>query len=586
MDIRKNWFTYIFLTIFCIFMGYSLFSGILNIGNSTAYPFLWYGGVLLLMGSLWLSANTFAYGLSHLDLKQFHNKHRKLSNIIEIIIVAAVLSAGTALRLWIINNLPMQPSSDFETYYKVAELLDKGTLITEGAGICDYISQFPHVFGFPYVLSVVFKIAGASVRAGLYLNTAASLISIILAYLIARKICGNTGGYITLVLTAFWPSQILFINQLASEYVFTCLFLLSVLIVVYMLNYPVEDGKISIVLLLDISLGISIALAGAVRPMSIILLIALIICILPYGFKRSKKSKAVLFKSFVFKGWAQVLIILISYMISSQIISASVSKAIDRQLPGTSVSFGYNFMVGMNIESKGTWNEEDAKFLNDRFLETGSSGEAHKASIDVALKRIRENPFGAANLALEKYALLWKNDDYAAFWNRLFLGQQNNLTYERNSLINSITPWNNIYYLMCVFFSFMAGILLWNKKKLGAEHILILFFIGTAILHMLLESQNRYHFNILPVFAILAAVGITHIIGHYAKKASAPVTEPASVYWQETAETNHRTADEKADGYGGDNKFDMMKAIKDGHVIVTVTEEYVKEPEDGNKTEE
>lgn len=566
-------------------MGYSLFSGILNIGSSTEFPFLWYGGILLLMGALWLSANTFAYGMSHLDLKGFYHKNRILSGMLEGFIVFSVLLAGTLLRVWVINNFPMLPSSDFKTYFDIAALLSKGTLLTEGAGFCDYISQFPHVFGFPCVLSAVFRLFGISVKAGLYLNLTASLISVVLAYLIARAVCGKTGGYIALMLTAFWPSQILYINQLASEYVFTCLFLLSVLIVVYLLKVPVESGKISKMLFLNVSLGISLALAGAVRPMSIILLIAVIICILPYGLKKSRAPGAGFARKAVSRGWVHVLIIFACYAISSQAITASVSKIIDRELPGSTVSFGYNLMVGVNISSKGAWNEEDAGFFNGKFLETGSSSEAHKASIGVALSRIKENPVGVANLALEKYALLWKNDDYAADWNRLFLGQQNNLTPERNGLINRLVPWNNVYYLICVFFSFMAGILLWNRNRAGSEHILILFFIGTALLHMLLENQNRYHFNVLPVFAILAAVGLTRIIGHYAEKASIPAMEPAAGYWQETAEINHKISG-KEDGKPPENhRFDIIKAIKEGHVIVTVTEEYKKDAEKNSNGE-
>ena len=66
MEIRKNWFTYTYLTMFSICVGYTLFSGILNIGFSTPYPFLWYGGILVAMGALWLAANAFGFLLSRL----------------------------------------------------------------------------------------------------------------------------------------------------------------------------------------------------------------------------------------------------------------------------------------------------------------------------------------------------------------------------------------------------------------------------------------------------------------------------------------------------------------------------------------
>ncbi|MHB8064894.1 MAG: glycosyltransferase family 39 protein, partial [Ruminiclostridium sp.] len=459
MELRKNWFTYIYLTIFSVCMGFTLFSGILNIGLDTQYPFLWYGGIIFAMGALWLFANSFSFLLSHLDLHRLEPRNKKLGITIESIFVIAVLVVGAGLRVWVIQNMPIVPASDYKTYYDIATLLSQGNLIKDGVGLCDYISEFPHVIGYPYILSKVFGIFGVSVSVGLYFNMAISLISIFLAYRIARLICGKIGGLLALVLVAFWPSQILYINHLASEPVFTCMLLLSIWLAVYLFKYPFANGKASACLLLNIALGVSLAIGEAIRPMSIILLIAIIICILPAKIKLDEDKASVgLIKRGMSKGWLRVLVILISYLLCSQIISGSIARTIDRELPGGSVSFGYNLLVGFNIDSKGTWNEQDAKLLKDNLLKTDSAGLAHEAARDEAFKRIQKDPLGIANLAMEKYTLLWKNDDYASYWNLLFMEQQNNLIPERKVLINDLVLWNNLYYLLCVFFSTLAGI--------------------------------------------------------------------------------------------------------------------------------
>ncbi len=589
METRKNWFTYIYLTIFSICISYALFSGILNIGSSQEYPFLWYGGVIIAMGTLGLVVYALALIANRLKLNRLQLQNKSISKIIESIIVISVLAVGAFLRVWVIKNIPIEPSSDYDIYYQIANLLSQGNLLTDGVGYCDYISQFPHVIGYSYILSAVFGIFGVSVPVGLYFNLVVSLVSIFLAYRIARLISGKAGGYIALVLAAFWPSQILYINHMASEPVFTCMALFSIWLAVYLFKNPFGNGRLYFCLVLYIALGVSLAMGAAIRPMSIILLIAIVICFLPSKIKlKEDKENVGVIKKGISKGWVCVLVILIGYFLCSQIISGAITRTIDRELPGTTESFGYNLLVGVNIDTKGTWNEEDSNLRNDKFLETDSAAEAHKAARDEAFKRIKENPIGIANLAFEKYALLWNNDDYGASWNLLFLEQQDNLTADRKTLLSNSIMWNNLYYLLCLFLSLVAGISLWFRKRFGPEHILILFFIGTAILHMVLESQNRYHYNILPIFSILAAYGCVELFRYYLGKTNTynennSISEQNIVFSTEnevtaTLEQQQFSAQERSQEKN--NMFDMLAAIKEGHVIVTVSEAYTKNTED------
>lgn len=594
MKTHRNWFTYIYLTFFGICLCFSLFGAILNIGISTKYPFLWYGGILLTMGGLWLILNALAKILSRFNI--YRLKGRRLGLCLETVLITAVLIAAGAARLWIVRNLPVQPESDFKTYYEIAKLLSQGTLKSDGAGYCDYISQFPHVIGYPYVLSLFFKLFGASVATGLYVNLAAGLMSIFFVNRIARLVCGSTGGILAAALAAFWPSQILFINQMASEPLFMCLSLLCIWIAAYLFKASTEV-KDTRILLLNVLLGILLAAAGGVRPVSVILLIAILICTITYREVPDENSKPGLIKSCVSRGWIRVIFVFISFLICSQLISGATAHTIGRKLPGSTVSFGYNLMVGLNTESRGAWNEKDAKFLTDRFTETDSAQEAHKASLREALKRVREDPERIADLVFEKYTLLWANDDYGAYWNLLFLEQQHKLTVERKDFINAIAVWNNIYYIICMYLSLITGIFLWFRKNEGTEHILVLYFVGTAFLHMLLESQGRYHYNILPVFAILASAGISEIFKYYRRRekhdpayengSAVPVIEknPAAGQLDEKQENTASKAaisigEHEEEKISSDHSFDILDAIRNGHVTVTVTEAYLKESGD------
>ncbi len=65
--------------------------------------------------------------------------------------------------------------------------------------------------------------------------------------------------------------------------------------------------------------------------------------------------------------------------------------------------------------------------------------------------------------------------------------------------------------MFSVFFSAVIGLSLFRRKDVQPGQTLILLFIGTAALHMFLESQNRYHYFVLPLFAVLASIGIADI---------------------------------------------------------------------------
>lgn len=575
MEIRKNWFTYFALTVFSACMGYILFSGILALGSSMKYPFLWYGGSFVIMGTLWLIAHVFSLFVAKFKLTRFFPKQSPYGILLEGLFLLAVLSASAVARVWVINNFPMEPASDYKTYYQIATMLSQGNLLRDGVGLCDYVSYFPHVFGYSYILSLLFKITGASVSAGLYLNMVVSLLCVVFAYLIVRMLCGRAGGMIAAVLVAFWPSQILYSNFLAAEPVFACMMLFSLGLAVYLFKYPIEKGKPSRCLLLNIALGISLALASAVRPMSVILLIAVILCVLPCRIPLTKdKNEVELLRRGMYKGWFRALVIGASYFLCSFIISNGVAAAIDRELPGGTVSFGYNLLVGLNIESKGSWNDPDARLLDEKFSATGSTVEAQKACRDEAIKRLGENPVGIANLAMEKFTFLWRDDDYASHWNLLFMEQQNNLTPDRKNLINAVIPWNNIYYLFCVFFSLTIVPSFWRKEKGSPAQMLVLLFIGTVMVHMVLENQNRYHYNILPVFAILASIGMVEIYHHYARKPDTPVKQELPIPQEPSVVPPAAPA-----AVVEDKRFDMLSAIENGHVTVTVSEAYRKKEE-------
>lgn len=190
MQIKKNWFHVLTLVIFEVFAVYAVFSSIIHIADSKIYRFLWYGGLITILTLAMVFVHILSWLSARLNfLRIWSNlKHHRQN---ERIVVALVILISASIRLWVIANLPIAPSSDYQTYYQVADLLSKGLL--SSSGYSGYIAQFPHVIGYPFILSLIFRITGPSVMAGLYLNLVASLISVYLTYRIARTLTGRLG---------------------------------------------------------------------------------------------------------------------------------------------------------------------------------------------------------------------------------------------------------------------------------------------------------------------------------------------------------------------------------------------------------
>ena len=187
------------------------------------------------------------------------------------------------------------------------------------------------------------------------------------------------------------------------------------------------------------------------------------------------------------------MLIIIPYLIVSSFITTNIEATINKELPSASTSFGYNLLVGLNAESKGGWNDEDAKLLYDSMEATGSATQAHITCRDLALIRLTSYPQKIFNLLIEKYELLWGNDDYGSTWNIAFLQEQGELTQARSDFLYNSRDYNNIIYLSTIFFSLIALIYL-MKKEGSYVYILILIYLGTAGMHLFVESQNRYHY--------------------------------------------------------------------------------------------
>ncbi len=586
MQPKKNAFSYFVIILYLIGILYILVCGVSSLGEGQEYPLLLQGIFFVCLIGLWLLFNGTAAIAARLQLEDLFRKRKKFFRVAEAIIVLAVLVLSYYIRVEYVIHMPMEPESDYKTYYEVADLLKRGLLTEEGAGYCDYIAMFPHVIGYPYVLSIVFRIFGTSVFVAQNFNIILAVGTIFLTYRIGKMVGGSLVGMAGLFLTAFWPSQIIYVNMVASEYLFSFLLILCIYLFVKTLRKCTADMKHpALGVMLHILLGILLAFCACIRPMALILLITIVLCLFfqKIHIPPRKPIDQPVSLIILSKGWMRCLIVILCYVCVSKFCSMGIEYIIEKEPASGTTSFGYNLLVGLNVESEGGWNQEDADYLYDALERTGSGTEAHLACLDLALQRLERDPRSILDLFLYKYKVLWANDDYGSTWNILFMDQQGELTDQRKDFLYTSRDIDNLVYLLAVAFAGISGVFLW-KKGMGLEYIFILVFVGTAAMHLFVENQNRYHYHALFMIVLMACSSLREIYTMNRTKVLKLREEKErkkrilleDIEWRKkklAEEEELKNLREQA----MKSQFDMKDALEKGLIKVSVTEIYEKE---------
>jgi hypothetical protein len=586
MSLKKNWFYHLSIAGAAIGLLYILICGFMHLGEGQEYPYLPKGLLLIGIFITWMLVSMVTAIAGKLEMYHRMQLNSKYIKYAEIVFVAFILILAAAIRVIVIIKLPMQPASDYKTYYEIAALLKDGTIQKEGEGYCNYIAMFPHVMGYCYILKFLFLIVGTSVTAGQYLNVFFSTATVFFTYRIAKKLGRRTAGIIALILSAFWLSQVLYITMLSAEYCFT--FFLFLCIWIFLSLMKDYDGNTKMAgkgIAMHVFLGVLIGISVAIRPMALILLTAIVITVLPQRMKLPSvcRNNIPLTVRILEKGWIRCALIFLPYMLVSNVITTNIELTVNKTLPSASTSFGYNLLAGLNTESEGGWNQEDSELLYSSMEQTESATQAHITCRDLAFLRIVKNPKGIFNLFVQKYELLWGNDDYGATWNIVFLDEQGNLTKDRSDFLYQIRDSNNIFYMILIFLALIALIYLWNEKG-NFAYVLILLYLGTAALHLFVESQNRYHYFILEVFMILAGIGISFMQEESKKKLLNRSRMIDLEKLEKEAELQALVAYKKQENTIEELRkeafstvFDMKSAIRNGNVVMTVSRAYQEE---------
>lgn len=397
----------------------------------------------------------------------------------------AVWSAVFLLGMIWALPIRIEPFSDYKTYWDCAVSLAFGREIYS----TEYVAMYPHILGYASFLAPFIKVFGENVMVGVVLGQLLSTFSGLLIYLISAGIMGRERGLLAALLWALYPGRIMLGSLIFSEPLYSCLLLL--LLYLIMLLQRKQDGlRFPAAALWGLGLGLLLWGINTVRPIGPILVIALLIWLLLLRGKDMRSLR-------LWKLWGLILLLMLgSFQLCSKGWERHLERVLGQEVAGLPI---YNLYVGFNMDTLGQWSAEDMDLLFEyRRQEGGSAPEAQKAMLPHVLERIGEDDMDFTELFKSKLFVFLGNDELGGYTYRF--------TRSPNFVKLCMALCNCYYYMVC----FLALLGLGKMMKggyLSSLDLLPLYALGLTLAHMLIEVSSRYHYSLIPILVIFAALG-------------------------------------------------------------------------------
>lgn len=396
-----------------------------------------------------------------------------------LLIIVNILLRG----FWILYMQPTQ-HADFEWYYVHAKQLAEGQgYHWNGA----YTAYWP--IGWPFILSLLYRITGAHILAGIVLNVVFSIGIVILIYKITRKLFQSTSlAFISALAYSLLPSQIEWNAINGSEESFTFILLLSIYV---LMQLPFAKTVIHLTrerMLFLIGSGLLLGFACDIRPIPLLFPLFLLL------------GEWILLKM---NGRITILdfILYVGSMLMG-ILPVTLRNAIAmHHFILVSTNGGVNLWQGTQINGGYFWTYQADK----NPLVAAGNNEILRNQIGehVALQYFLHHPWLTLINGFIKIFDLYKNDVNAVQYT--FLDSHAKLW-----MVDLMRWVDTIYYWIFMLFFLIAILSLFRQKnKLRSQLFLpLLFILYYTLVFFFFPAWDRFRYPIMPLFAILVGYGI------------------------------------------------------------------------------
>ncbi len=379
--------------------------------------------------------------------------------------VLGVAALALVMRvLWAVS-IQSEPVSDSQAYHLLARQLASGG--TYGFDGSSYV-YWP--VGYPFYLSLQYRLFGESAAAVNSVSIGLSLMATVLSMMLAKQWVGDDRvTVLTGLALAFYPAYIQFVTIRSSELLFTVLLLAGV--VCWGTGRPLTIWRAAMT-------GLWMGLASYVRPLAlgVVVLLALSHWTIRQGLSRTVIAATVAIAVMVIAvaPWTYR-----NYQVYGRFIPISTNG-------GMCLFFGNNPL-----------SPDDYQEIKKPPFE-GNDAERERYCTAEAMKFIRSDPVAFVQRTLRKAVRLWERETIGVVWNETGIVQR----------------WGEPAVFICklvsqvLFAAFGLGCLVGCLKliRCGATRTLLAFpglwiTVAFTALYSITYSQDRYHF---PLIALLA----------------------------------------------------------------------------------
>ena len=389
------------------------------------------------------------------------------------------------LNLAWVFSFQIEPTVDFKTFYDTALAIARNERVD-----MLYLGLFPHILGYSTFLGLMMRLFGESAILAPVLNVVLTVISGLCIYILSLRWIGLRAASAAFFMWSLCPSKLMYNSMVMSEPLYTCLILLALLLMSLALD---RDSRWWLRLLAALPLGLGfgalLLAVNATRPLALILFVAFFLWAFLLRGRRLKELK----------GWLVLAVFTFSMF-------GSYSRC-DYQwfrweylhiFQETSDIPAYNIYVGLNMDSLGSYSEEDMETLmNYRYQ--GSAVYAQEQMLKEVEKRLNSGEMDFPKLFSAKLAKLMGNDEGGAFYAQAELSP---LAFKLSSAIS------NVFYYFVVLLSLCGAAALFRDPVFSTAYMAPLYSIGLILAHLIVEVSGRYKYSLIPMVIIVAAFAL------------------------------------------------------------------------------
>ncbi len=379
--------------------------------------------------------------------------------------------------LWVFL-MPTKPVSDYFCFYSYASKASRGLLHAYDKTFV----LFRFRFGYSLILASVFKIFGSSVLVAKLFNVFLSVILGIIIFYTVNYLFGKDAAFYSIILFAFWPSQIMYNSVLASEHPFIVFFMLGL----YFIIKGIKEEKINFALLG----GFFIAISNHIRPVGVLVIIACLVWAVVCGLNRNLTAIKLALSSL---GAYIAAFYTIGYLIFCL-----------TNVPVWQTSMGLNLMIGTDYTTYGMNNRKHSLFVEKFGYDFKKM---HQEAMKIGIQRLKKQPDKFLSIIPRKISIIWGDDSFGYFWSTFKV-------YKNTWFVKFVKSHPTIFYILSQLYYYTILLYIvfasvFRKKNSNDEVILLtsLIFLGYVAAHIFLEVQPRYHYPAIFTLFLLSGMG-------------------------------------------------------------------------------